>query len=953
MKTIATFSMIVFFIANVAAQTVSIVPLSSSWKYLANGSNQGTSWRAATFNDSSWPTGNAEFGYGDGGEATVISYGSSASNKYRTSYFRKAFTVTNPTTYSNFTLSLLRDDGAVVYLNGVEVLRSNMPSGTIDYRTLASTAIGGTDESTFYNFTLNVASFVAGNNVLAVEIHQSAVNSTDLSFNLKLDATLGASCGTPSSLNTSSITSASAALSWNAVSGASGYNVRYRVAGTSTWSNSTATSTTMSVTSLTANTSYEFQVQAICTVTGNYSASASFTTTPATTPYLIAANTTWKYLDNGTNQGTAWRATTFNDATWTSGNAELGYGDGGEATIVGYGPNASAKYITTYFRKSFSVTDPAAYTSLGLDVIRDDGVVVYLNGSEVYRDNMPTGTITNTTLAGANTGDEAAWHTVSLSPAALVAGTNVLAVEIHQQSASSSDISFNARLYTGTTPVNAVVTRGAYLQKLTPSGVTVRWRTNVACNSTVQYGTALAYGNAVSDAAVTTEHTVTLTGLLPATKYYYSIGTSANALQGDAVNYFYTAPTTGSTTPVRIWALGDFGNGSATQTAVRNAFATYAGTTPTNLWLWLGDNAYENGTDAEYQSKVFAVYPDQFKNIPLFPSPGNHDYAQIGYQSSSAMTTNFPYFSIFSVPQNGESGGLASGTPKYYSYNYANLHVISLDSYGTANAPGSPMYTWLNNDLAANTQRWTVAYFHHPPYTKGSHNSDTAIELKDMRTNIIPLLESYHVDLVLSGHSHNNERSYLIKGHYGIASTFTQAMKVSTATNAFVKTPPYDGTVYVVCGTGGETGSGTQAGYPMPCMFFNNTTYAASLVIDVNGDNLSCKYLASTGAIVDQFTIAKNSAARQAINDLGQNQLDIILFRDAVKVQYTSDDVADLKMEMFNVIGRQIASMSQMTSPFEDSYIFGLPADHLSKGLYFVRLTVNGKSLVKKVYKLE
>src|SRR5207248_11507031 len=106
----------------------------------------------------------------------------------------------------------------------------------------------------------------------------------------------------------------------------------------------------------------------------------------------IATGSTWKYLDNGSNQGTAWRATAFSDATWASGAAELGYGDGDEPTVVSFGPNASAKFITTYFRKSFSVTDPAQVTSPSLRIKRDDGAVVYVNGTEVFRTNMPTGT---------------------------------------------------------------------------------------------------------------------------------------------------------------------------------------------------------------------------------------------------------------------------------------------------------------------------------------------------------------------------------------------------------------------------------------------------------------------------------------------------------------------------------------------------------------------------------
>lgn len=117
-------------------------------------------------------------------------------------------------------------------------------------------------------------------------------------------------------------------------------------------------------------------------------------------------------------------------------------------------------------------------------------------------------------------------------------GTNVLAVEIHQQAPNSSDISFNARLHASSQPVVPVVTRGAYLQKLTPNGITIRWRTDVACNSVVQFGTTPAFGNTVTDAVATTEHIVNLTGLSPATLYYYAIGTTTQVLQGNALNGF-------------------------------------------------------------------------------------------------------------------------------------------------------------------------------------------------------------------------------------------------------------------------------------------------------------------------------------------------------------------------------------------------------------------------------
>jgi hypothetical protein len=124
---------------------------------------------------------------------------------------------------------------------------------------------------------------------------------------------------------------------------------------------------------------------------------------------LIPAGAIWKYLDNGSDQGTAWRGTSFSDSAWASGPAELGYGDASEgrpeATVVSYGPNASAKYVTTYFRHTFNVADASAFATLRLRVIRDDGVVVYLNGQEIWRNSMPSTfnyqTLGTTAIAGA------------------------------------------------------------------------------------------------------------------------------------------------------------------------------------------------------------------------------------------------------------------------------------------------------------------------------------------------------------------------------------------------------------------------------------------------------------------------------------------------------------------------------------------------------------------------
>ncbi|MCH8044216.1 MAG: lamin tail domain-containing protein [Planctomycetes bacterium] len=163
---------------------------------------------------------------------------------------------------------------------------------------------------------------------------------------------------------------------------------------------------------------------------------------------LVGKGSTWRYLDDGSNQGTAWRARTFNDGAWASGPAQLGYGDGDERHVVASGPQG-ARFITTYFRRSFNVTNAAQFTALTLNLLRDDGAVVYLNGQEVGRSNMPTGGVnyqTTAQLVISGAEESTVFHPINISPSALREGNNVLAVEIHQQNSGSSDISFDAEL---------------------------------------------------------------------------------------------------------------------------------------------------------------------------------------------------------------------------------------------------------------------------------------------------------------------------------------------------------------------------------------------------------------------------------------------------------------------------------------------------------------------------
>lgn len=164
-----------------------LVPAGAAWHYRDDGSNQGTVWRLPAFDDSTWSTGIAQFGYGNGDEKTVVSYGSNANNKFVTTYFRKQFVVDNAPCLESVTLKLVMDDGAAVYLNGTNILNYQLAANA-SYATPASSVQATNLEDTWFSYPVNPALLVNGTNTLAVEIHQAAGNDPDISFDLQLVA---------------------------------------------------------------------------------------------------------------------------------------------------------------------------------------------------------------------------------------------------------------------------------------------------------------------------------------------------------------------------------------------------------------------------------------------------------------------------------------------------------------------------------------------------------------------------------------------------------------------------------------------------------------------------------------------------------------------------------------------------------------------------------------------
>lgn len=317
---------------------------SAGWKYNNTEGDLGSAWVPAAYNDAGWPTSTGPIVFSSAGQPTA--------------YFRMTFSVGSALKYSGMKLSLLKDDGAIIYLNGQEIYRSNLPSN-ISYATYAMSEISGANETAYTEISLPATLLQDGANVIAAEVHRSGASDADLRFDLELRGILNTSVSTN----------------------------------------------------------------------------------------MINAKSTWDYIAEGTVPAAGWTGIAFNHTGWKNAPGSFGYGNAngsngvkGQDTVLISGPS-TGRYPAYYFRQEFTIPDKNAYTGLNVYLRRNDGAVVYLNGAEVVRSNMPEGTITSTTspLVRVSAGETEQYLPFSIDASKLVNGNNVIAVEIHQHAAELTD----------------------------------------------------------------------------------------------------------------------------------------------------------------------------------------------------------------------------------------------------------------------------------------------------------------------------------------------------------------------------------------------------------------------------------------------------------------------------------------------------------------------------------
>ncbi|MFQ5713407.1 MAG: fibronectin type III domain-containing protein [Candidatus Scalinduaceae bacterium] len=334
-----------------------VIDIVDNWKYFKGFSNPGAGWSNISFDDSGWLAGPTGIGFGDGDDATVLT---DMQYYYTTVYARKAFNVSDTAAVVSMRLRIDYDDGFVAYINGQEVIRANMPSGTPAFDTRAS-AQHEAGTPVVFDLSSYRSNLVTGNNVLAIEIHNSHINNNDLSMipELEIESTTGGD--------------------------------------------------------------------------------------PLQTNNVIATGDNWNYFKGSSNPGAGWDDVSFDDSAWLVGPTGIGYADGDDVTVL---TDMLGNYSSVYARKTFNLSDVSAITDMTLRMDYDDGFVAYINGQEVIRANMPSGTPAyNTNASGAHEAGTPEEFDLALYTGNLVAGTNVLAIEIHNSDIGDDDLSMIPELY--------------------------------------------------------------------------------------------------------------------------------------------------------------------------------------------------------------------------------------------------------------------------------------------------------------------------------------------------------------------------------------------------------------------------------------------------------------------------------------------------------------------------
>ncbi len=386
-----------------------------------------------------------------------------------------------------------------------------------------------------------------------------------------------------------------------------------------------------------------------------------------------------------------------------------------------------------------------------------------------------------------------------------------------------------APFFLGTPARAASLVRYPYLQNVGANQATLVWTTFEEGTGAVRYSSRRSspqVRTAVMQEKVPAEtqleftyyrHKVELRDLEPNTEYFYQVYCDEQSLTaGEEISFRTAGPG-----PFTFLALGDSGMGTKPQRELARLMTQERAA----LLVHTGDIAYPKGSFEEFERRHFDIYADMMKRVPFFPSPGNHEY----------WTANAgPYLAVHEAPT---AGVPQADRGRYYSFDWGNVHFISLDSNTPLQAAArgrGDMLRWLEDDLRATTKFWKIPFFHHPPYAFGHNDNDALAALA--RQHMAPLFERYGVQLVLNGHEHSYQRSRPLRGG--------QVMEEGR------------GTLYVTTGGGG---AGLYGVTPNPLIVTGRSEHHY-VRVDVNGARLTLRAVNVNGEEIDRLVLAPQPA---------------------------------------------------------------------------------------------
>ena len=584
---------------------------------------------------------------------------------------------------------------------------------------------------------------------------------------------------------------------------------------------------------------------------------------------LIRVGDNWRYSiahEALTEPGDLWRQPQFDDSQWLEGPSGFysGFGVVPEATpVFGLGSNGN----TALFRKRFTVEDPSLITWLILRIDFQHGFAAYLNGEPLVQRQLTsewTQEIPFDRSADPHFSGTAIEIDLSRYKDRLKAGENLLAVQVHGGTLTSSSMTFNAELLSN-------FTRGPFIQQLTSTSTKIVWGTHQASIGSINYGPTEELTSSASSRIANTEHVIHLENLSPDTRYHYRIVAESSGDLGRSKIYsFRTMKENG---PLRFAMLADSGKGTVAQYEIAKRLREWA----PDLVLHGGDVVYPDFTAGRADLRAFSVYGSDMAERPYFFAAGNHDVNHgLG-----------PFLEAFHHPTNNTPQilhDLEGTAPElYYSFDQGDAHftVLYMPFFSQyVFKKDNPQYQWLEQDLQQSNKPWKVLMLHHNVFSSSAHTFDDwdrngLIDQEELQALLIPLAKQYGVQIIFTGHDHVFER-------------FT----------------PTDGIHFVTSAGGGGGLYSLARRLPGSAQFWRNYHFVG---ITIDDTELTMEAIGPTGNVFDHMYLRKEGPT-EPIYEAAWNSVGV----EAIPGSVSTD--GNIPGQTYDLVGKGVTSIAGQQS---------------------------------------